>query len=64
VDAPRRECLCCGLLWEKAGDGRDADAECPRCHYVGWAPAGTLTEAERGLLRKRPLRRRRLRRVA
>jgi hypothetical protein len=64
VDAAVRECLCCGRLWEKRRELRDADAACPRCRYVGWAPAWTLTEAERRTLRERPLLRRRLRAVA
>lgn len=64
MEAPLRECLACGRVWEKRHGDSDADAACPRCRYVGWAPAGTLTEAERRLLRNRPLRRRRLRAVA
>jgi len=40
---------------------RQANPECPRCGYVGWAPAGALSERERSILRDRPLERRRLR---
>lgn len=60
------ECLCCGHVrsvvtpqWGKA----DA-AECPRCSYLGWAPARTLDEASRRKLRERPLEMRRLHQVA
>jgi hypothetical protein len=43
-------CLRCG----KQRD--DCDAECPRCGYVGWAPAARLDEHERRLLAFRRLR--------
>jgi Zn ribbon nucleic-acid-binding protein len=56
------ECLRCGS--HRQADGyplRKANPECPRCGYVGWAPAGDLTERERRVLQARPLERRRLR---
>jgi DNA-directed RNA polymerase subunit RPC12/RpoP len=56
------ECLRCGSHRESdASPLRKANAECPRCGYVGWAPAGDLTERERRVLQSRPLERRRLR---
>lgn len=56
------ECLRCGSH-RKADESpqRKAHPECPRCGYVGWAPAGDLTEPERRVLQARPLERRRLR---
>ena len=35
-----------------------SSAECPRCHYVGWASSNELTERTRKLLRDLPLERR------
>ena len=60
------ECLSCGQT-RRAPDGpsRPLQAdECPRCGYVGWAEAGSLTERARQLLRERPVELRRLRPVA
>ncbi len=50
----RIECLGCGK--QRALGGRDplAAGECPRCHYLGWAYAADLDEAERRELRDRP----------
>jgi hypothetical protein len=60
------ECLCCGTNRIASLDAhhRLDPAECPRCGYLGWAPALALTEADRGELRQHPLDQRRLRRVA
>jgi hypothetical protein len=63
VDTVAVECLGCGHqrvlvrgplreLWNEA---------CPRCGYLGWAESQQLTEAERRVLRSRPVARRRLR---
>ena len=54
------ECLRCGhqrprLSARRAG--HDAGS-CPRCSYVGWAPAAELTEWMRRLVRDVPLERR------
>jgi hypothetical protein len=38
--------------------------ECPRCEYVGWAPAEDLSEHTRRALRERPPEARRLRSVS
>lgn len=48
------ECLCCGsqrLIQAAAQDHGD----CPRCGYVGWAPASELSEHTRRALRERPV---------
>jgi hypothetical protein len=56
------ECLRCGSSRERAESPlRQADPECPKCGYVGWAPVSALSERERKALRDRPLERRRLR---
>jgi hypothetical protein len=56
------ECLRCGSSRERtASPLRQADPECPKCGYVGWAPVSALSERERQALRDRPLERRRLR---
>jgi hypothetical protein len=56
------ECLRCGSHREMDSSPlRKATPECARCGYVGWAPAGDLTERDRRALRSRPLERRRLR---
>jgi len=56
------ECLRCGSSREaEVSPLRQANPECPRCGYVGWAPAGDLTERERRVLQARPLEQRRLR---
>jgi Zn ribbon nucleic-acid-binding protein len=56
------ECLRCGSHREaQPSPLRQANTECPRCGYVGWAPVNDLTERERRALRARPLERRRLR---
>jgi len=56
------ECLRCGSHREIDGSPlRQANPECPRCGYVGWAPVEDLSERDRRALRRRPLERRRLR---
>jgi Zn ribbon nucleic-acid-binding protein len=56
------ECLRCGSHRETTpAPLRQATQECPRCGYLGWAPADDLTERERRMLQNRPLERRRLR---
>jgi hypothetical protein len=56
------ECLRCGSSSEAdASPLRQANPECPKCGYVGWAPVGALSERERRIMRDRPLERRRLR---
>jgi Zn ribbon nucleic-acid-binding protein len=56
------ECLRCGSHRKtEPSPLRKANPECPRCGYVGWAPAGDLSERERKALQARPLERRRLR---
>jgi len=56
------ECLSCGTIREIAVTAaRHAHPECPRCGYLGWAPAEALTEQDRQALRMRPPERRRLR---
>jgi hypothetical protein len=47
----RIECLSCGHQREVAGE----PAECPRCRYLGWAPADDVTESLRRRLRDRPV---------
>jgi len=51
----RLECLQCGHV--RTADRSDA-GECPRCRYLGWAPAGTIDEDLRDRLRALPLPRR------
>jgi hypothetical protein len=60
------ECLGCGTARLARHDAhrRLESPECPRCGYLGWAPALDLTEADRDELRRRPLHTRGLRRVA
>ncbi len=57
------ECLRCGeTRTVDSGPWRVLEADdCPRCHYVGWAPAGELSETLRRALRDRPPERRHLR---
>jgi DNA-directed RNA polymerase subunit RPC12/RpoP len=56
------ECLRCGSHRELIPNPlRQANVDCPRCGYVGWAPVEALTEQERRALQARPLERRRLR---
>ncbi len=50
------ECLNCGKT-RRVGD---VPGECPRCGYVGWADAESLTETLRRSLRERPPERRKL----
>jgi hypothetical protein len=56
------ECLACGERRSKVDSVHShlATGECPRCGYVGWAPATDLTEYTRRALRDRPVERRRL----
>ena len=56
------ECLRCGSH-RKLGPNplRQANPDCTRCGYVGWAPVNALSEDERRVMRGRPLERRRLR---
>jgi len=62
VESIDAECLSCGKKRVVARpDGRQLYAgECPRCGYVGWAPAADLTERVRRLLREAPLPERRV----
>jgi ribosomal protein S27AE len=55
------ECLNCGDERTLAyPEGRVvASGECGRCGYLGWAPAGQLSEDARRLLREHPLAERR-----
>jgi Zn ribbon nucleic-acid-binding protein len=56
------ECLRCGSHRKLALKPlRQANPDCVRCGYVGWAPVDSLSEAERRAMRARPLERRRLR---
>jgi len=57
----RIECLRCGETRARRPNHRVDDHECPRCSYVGWASSAELSEAQRRLLRERPVERRRLR---
>jgi hypothetical protein len=62
MDNPMQvECLSCGQTREIASrEGHVVDSsDCHRCGYLGWAPAGELTEPVRRALRDRPLSRRR-----
>ena len=52
------ECLRCGSIRSVE---RHRTGECPRCAYVGWAHAGTLSEVDRRSLRERPILQRQLR---
>ncbi|MDQ2984731.1 MAG: hypothetical protein M3R70_12555 [Actinomycetota bacterium] len=56
------ECLHCGKIRHVDPDpSKHFDGgECPRCQYVGWALVRDLDERVRGLIRGRPLMRRRL----
>jgi hypothetical protein len=57
------ECLHCGSVRvvERERTARLEPGECPRCGYLGWAPATDLSESIRRTLRQFPLERRRLR---
>jgi hypothetical protein len=56
------ECLRCGSHRKLSSNPlRQANPDCPRCGYVGWAPIDALSEDERRALRGRPLERRRIR---
>jgi Zn ribbon nucleic-acid-binding protein len=56
------ECLRCGSHRKLAPNPlRQANPDCLRCGYVGWAPVNALSEDERRAMRGRPLERRRLR---
>ena len=50
------ECLSCGKM-RRVGA---VEGECPRCGYVGWADAESITETLRRALRERPVDRRKL----
>jgi hypothetical protein len=58
----RVECLRCGSerVLEAAARRRLDGGECPRCKYVGWAPAEELDETLRRRVRLRPLEQRRI----
>ena len=45
------ECLSCGLQRLVTADA----GECPRCRYVGWAPAEAVSEELRRSLRDIPV---------
>ena len=52
------ECLRCGERHEldrPPGMRSLQQGECPRCGYVGWAEAFTLSERHRRALRDRPI---------
>ena len=56
------ECLRCGSHRKLAPNPlRQANPDCLRCGYVGWAPVNALSEDERRVMRGRPPERRRLR---
>jgi transposase len=56
------ECLRCGSHRKLSPNPlRQANPDCSRCGYVGWAPVNALTVDERRAMRARPLERRRLR---
>ncbi len=53
------ECLHCGS--QRLIQAADHDhGDCPRCGYVGWAPAAELSEHTRRALRDRPVESRRV----
>ncbi len=54
------ECLLCG----KRRHDLQAQPDCPRCGYLGWARPSDLDERTRRILRERPPEQRRLRAVA
>ncbi|MHB8642452.1 MAG: hypothetical protein ACYDA3_06170 [Gaiellaceae bacterium] len=56
------ECLNCGATRRiSAAPSRpSAPTDCPRCGYVGWAEAASLTETLRRALRERPVESRRV----
>ena len=56
------ECLRCGSHRTLSSNPlRQANPDCQRCGYVGWAPVNALSEDERRVMRGRPLERRRIR---
>jgi len=48
------ECLRCGGPRRVPADdaGRGDAGECPRCHYLGWAPSEALNESIRRRIRE------------
>jgi hypothetical protein len=56
------ECLNCGATRRiSAAPSRPSEpTDCPKCGYVGWAEAESMTEALRRALRDAPLERRRV----
>jgi phage FluMu protein Com len=54
------ECLRCGNSREllPGPSHAEAEGECPRCRYVGWAYSNDLTERTRKLFRDLPVERR------
>jgi hypothetical protein len=49
------ECLRCGGPRRvETVSGRNDPGECPRCHYLGWAPSEALDESARRDIRERP----------
>jgi hypothetical protein len=63
MESLKVECLHCGTTRDHATppSAGKAEAECPRCGYLGWAPVQALSESERRAFRLRPPERRRLR---
>ena len=62
VDTRVVECLNCGETRRiSSAPSRPSDPnDCPRCGYVGWAEAASLTETLRRALRERPVETRRM----
>jgi hypothetical protein len=56
------ECLRCGRQRFASNEQHD-HGDCPRCGYVGWAPAEDLSEHTRRALRERPPESRRIRSI-
>jgi hypothetical protein len=66
MDTLAIECLRCGTsrIARRNVFRRFDVPECPHCGYLGWAPTVELSDAERDLIRERPLDLRSLRPVA
>ncbi|HEY6069221.1 MAG TPA: hypothetical protein VIU81_11060 [Gaiellaceae bacterium] len=53
MDTHTVECLRCGNHRELTPNPlRQANPDCPRCGYIGWAPVGATGDRERRLLRR------------